>query len=983
MPDEDKPKKRQRMSIVCVNCKVRKIRCDRGRPSCGNCVKVNVGHLCHYEEPHWVNRLPITGSRVVPCSINKDNSAQAQVVVPLKSMPPGRETPTSEYSNIPIASFTKNGINTVVTNNGNLPSATSSFKVNEDLQRIKEQLLNLQNQINNESIAASSPSAYSSTSSNIFNRQFTTTTLADESYNETVDFYNYNTLTLKRSCMEEEKPLASSSHTKRDTHLLIMQGYFNLCNTLFKSKFGDLKRKPNNKKTRLDASLTEFLLLLGENKTAEINTVVNNFIDARSAKNRDLNAFPNMGNPDELVTEEHLKRQIENLLPSKSVLKIYFDRFREVLYPFFPFVDLKFFEDRIFNGIINGGNKQDSKITLIIEDKFDIVYLATFLIILRLTYISLLNSENELLKTPISPEYITKALYCISLFKTMRKTKLPLIQVLLYLKIYFNYSPEDGDGAKLAQSYILFGDIVNASFVAGINRDPSNNSQLSYDKDFSNLIRRIWYGILEIDRIYSPISGNLCLIHEDSYKVNFPQIFTGDAAIEQEITNEYQKSQRLLKLFYELSKLINNVAKLPNVLEVLKNTDTMKSYLSINYNLNSMKPLKGESRSNQKIYNLQNLKKLLYNLQANSLILSIYQNLSLIYEKNELYNVNKLKNFQFKSIDLAVELYNVIYKFLKNGYEDYVDRDHYFYLNRYIENTIQRVLNTLFSMLIRLYHSTDLITRGIGTTEKSSIIHELTLLTFKIATGLNTLMQSTLGAKYYQAFKSSLRYKFFLRSLAKDGYKCIRDTISFINERFPSDPGKKFLMLRKLELRTNPTDVLNELDNSNLFINLSNLELSDILSSLKTCEILNDPFYSMDDLIWTTSFKYQENDFINQLENLASHNSRTDIQKPFNIRSAPPVVTGNISSLGYHITVKPATQQPTGSINQLLNYQPTQPSIIPDHLGLNGNGNAHTNGSAQAQLNMVNLDQFLNDSFFDFESLWNSEISQLPPNIAD
>ncbi|ODV74163.1 Zn(II)2Cys6 transcription factor domain-containing protein CYBJADRAFT_126098, partial [Cyberlindnera jadinii NRRL Y-1542] len=56
MEAADKPKKRQRMSVVCLNCKTRKIKCDKKRPACSNCVKCNVGHLCEYEPPHWVTR---------------------------------------------------------------------------------------------------------------------------------------------------------------------------------------------------------------------------------------------------------------------------------------------------------------------------------------------------------------------------------------------------------------------------------------------------------------------------------------------------------------------------------------------------------------------------------------------------------------------------------------------------------------------------------------------------------------------------------------------------------------------------------------------------------------------------------------------------------------------------------------------------------------------------------------------------------------
>ncbi|XTI90221.1 hypothetical protein V2W45_1242083, partial [Cenococcum geophilum] len=36
------------MSVSCVLCEQRKIKCDRGQPSCGYCVRL--GHMCEYKE---------------------------------------------------------------------------------------------------------------------------------------------------------------------------------------------------------------------------------------------------------------------------------------------------------------------------------------------------------------------------------------------------------------------------------------------------------------------------------------------------------------------------------------------------------------------------------------------------------------------------------------------------------------------------------------------------------------------------------------------------------------------------------------------------------------------------------------------------------------------------------------------------------------------------------------------------------------------
>ncbi|AAS51467.2 ACR241Cp [Eremothecium gossypii ATCC 10895] len=41
-------KKRQRQTLVCSNCKRRKSRCDRGKPACGNCIRLGNRETCHY-----------------------------------------------------------------------------------------------------------------------------------------------------------------------------------------------------------------------------------------------------------------------------------------------------------------------------------------------------------------------------------------------------------------------------------------------------------------------------------------------------------------------------------------------------------------------------------------------------------------------------------------------------------------------------------------------------------------------------------------------------------------------------------------------------------------------------------------------------------------------------------------------------------------------------------------------------------------------
>ena len=56
MSQAKEKKARKRVPISCLNCKKRKVKCNKERP-CAGCVKNNVAHLCVYVEPVWAESL--------------------------------------------------------------------------------------------------------------------------------------------------------------------------------------------------------------------------------------------------------------------------------------------------------------------------------------------------------------------------------------------------------------------------------------------------------------------------------------------------------------------------------------------------------------------------------------------------------------------------------------------------------------------------------------------------------------------------------------------------------------------------------------------------------------------------------------------------------------------------------------------------------------------------------------------------------------
>lgn len=63
-----KPKRqRNRVPVSCLACKKRKVKCDKGKPACGGCVRNGVGHLCQYINPPWIDK-DVSGGGSSPLS---------------------------------------------------------------------------------------------------------------------------------------------------------------------------------------------------------------------------------------------------------------------------------------------------------------------------------------------------------------------------------------------------------------------------------------------------------------------------------------------------------------------------------------------------------------------------------------------------------------------------------------------------------------------------------------------------------------------------------------------------------------------------------------------------------------------------------------------------------------------------------------------------------------------------------------------------
>lgn len=90
---KSKPKRRRRnrVPISCTICRRRKVKCDKKKPQCTNCIKNGVAHLCHYLEPSWAKplreeELKFPGARVTDYGtpLERENSQLKQKIKELE-----------------------------------------------------------------------------------------------------------------------------------------------------------------------------------------------------------------------------------------------------------------------------------------------------------------------------------------------------------------------------------------------------------------------------------------------------------------------------------------------------------------------------------------------------------------------------------------------------------------------------------------------------------------------------------------------------------------------------------------------------------------------------------------------------------------------------------------------------------------------------------------------------------------------------------
>lgn len=223
-------------------------------------------------------------------------------------------------------------------------------------------------------------------------------------------------------------------------------------------------------------------------------------------------------------TDEEIVKQIIAILPPRAVVWQLYRRFFQVLYPQIYFVDEVDFTDRI-SRLIGYGNTSEERVTEIsLLQEFDLTYLGLLLVVLRFGYLSLFTNTgalNEcymsapggqsLIVHPLTLDLMRLASKCLAKHSLVRDASLPLIQLVLAIKLYRIYAPEEGDADDGADGHLFFSILLQMAYSYGLNRDPSF-FELGAIVDRKterthNMQRKLWHVIMIIDSKNSVATG--------------------------------------------------------------------------------------------------------------------------------------------------------------------------------------------------------------------------------------------------------------------------------------------------------------------------------------------------------------------------------------------------------------------------------------------------------------------------------------------
>lgn len=347
----------------------------------------------------------------------------------------------------------------------------------------------------------------------------------------------------------------------------------------------------------------------------------------------------------------------------------------------------------------------------------DFAVIGLFLVFLRLTYLALTSSlikkdisadleKNVLVSNVIGIGVFRVAQCCFSHFNYNQCNDIQVLQLALYIKIYYTYAPEEGDGLDNRHSRTLNPAIIQMTYSLGFSRDPSHLCYKFSNPRLNNLGRKIWHFVRCLDNENTILFGDPLAASIIPFDTKIPYYSQGiENSTNQNLEGDIIQVFTNIKTHLELLKTVFDIffnEEGININRLLDSFSCLESYLQdgdiilkAQLNVNDLVTL--ENMVN--LVTLENMVKLKGMLDIRFLMSSIYFKMFIHYEKKK--NDGLVYFYAKKLLKISViDIFPYYLKILKDT--NVLDEFSLFYIIPSLIRLSQKIISSLSFILIRV-----------------------------------------------------------------------------------------------------------------------------------------------------------------------------------------------------------------------------------------------------------------------------------------
>lgn len=784
MPESESKNKRVRIPISCSICRRRKVKCDRLKPHCSNCIRHNQADLCTYIEKEE--------------TIKKRNQQAQTPTDTLEEPSPKKQRPdifNSDFgykfpqleknkpvyseikllkdkikqieSSISMADMSQQNANISVERQFSSPPSVTNLS--------KHKLPPIQSFSPTPFLPIPSPSQFTPSNkySNYSYTRYSTITDTPNSFDKQNDFeFLYNSIQIDLNTKIDffsGVPIMMYRYSRIHSY-----GPLSLLSSILNDKFTGpvrdqvMKFKKKYIFNNLDPQKFK-KMIIHTSGIKDIEPVTTERDVMGEEKLYEVRPF------------NQVIAQVIDVLPPPKVLWMLIERFFRYVYPFSPYLDQKSFQkdvQRLTNTFPD--SVSDVKITeLTLARKLDLSIIGSLLLVLKLSYLTLSGNletsldfppkskeELYLLTKELNPNLIDVAQSCLSQFNLIGRCALPIFQCALLM---YEYKKIDSfDGFADGEAHIYINMLVNIAVSIGLNRDPEKFDPVVGDSPLGNLWRKIWYGLVASEHVQFSESGASKGIIEGSYNTELPffKIETSnieDYQLEKKVIEMMRGRYKLHCSIDELSNECINLNVKPSIECLLGKLFTIEANLFKKYG--TLKDLILRSHDDIFVNKIEKLYSIVDYLQAISIMKPIY--FRILQSLDEQQNIVACKFFTFKinSIFMYVlfnfhELGCHSYRYIGTGFDSVITPA--------LEVVIHKAWFVLIELCCKTLIAREILDEMTPTDEIRSKLNEMKSFRERLAEFTDKYYLPALtiiSSKYYYAWRILKTHKFIIQLL--------------------------------------------------------------------------------------------------------------------------------------------------------------------------------------------------------------------------